>query len=134
MKFNRIAVCLRGHIRNWNYTKDKFFYFYKEIANEVHYYYATWDLPYIESTDLNFTFNNNQVGVLVSPKTDHYVYGSRVGPAYLSSHIRLVDTYDAVVDTRFDMIPVLLDGQLISIDDMTIETSYMLIFYGDTIN
>jgi hypothetical protein len=105
---NRLAVCLRGEVRNWNYTKEAVFKFYEGIAYSVDYYYATWDVPYIDQNKLNATFDNRKLvqGVLCPSGNDRRRWGGFLGPAFLSSHIKLNKRYDAIIDTRFDLIPV----------------------------
>jgi hypothetical protein len=107
---NQIAVCLRGDVRNWNYTKEAVFKFYEGIAYSVDYYYATWDVPYIDKNELDKTFSNRKLvqGILCPSGNDRRRWGARLGPAFLSGHIKLNKRYDLVVDTRFDLIPTFI--------------------------
>ena len=112
--FKNIAVTLRGHIRTWNYTRPAIFKFYEQLAENVDYYYATWQLPYLDSQKLNSTFDS------VNLIQHHLVHmpvalefkGCRLGPSYLSSHIQLKKDYDCVIDSRFDAVPVLLSDDI----------------------
>jgi hypothetical protein len=127
---DRIAVCLRGEIRNWNYTKDAVFKFYEGIAESVDYYYATWDVPYIDQDELNVSFAGQELiqGVLCPSGNDRSRWGSRLGPAFLSSHIKLTKQYDLVVDTRFDSVPVRRPNATIEFPgDREIQTAYLRI-------
>ena len=38
-----IAVVLRGHVRTWHFNAPKVFEFYNSIADNVDYYFTTWD-------------------------------------------------------------------------------------------
>jgi len=126
---NRLAVCLRGEVRNWDYTKDAVFKFYENIAYSVDYYYATWDVPYIDQNKLNATFDNRKLvqGVLCPVGNDRRRWGSFLGPAFLNSHIKLNKRYDAVIDTRFDLVPVTfsLEYPVIIPSDMEIQTAHV---------
>ena len=42
-KFKNIAVVLRGHVRTWHFNAPKVFDFYDSIAENVDYYFITWD-------------------------------------------------------------------------------------------
>ena len=126
---NNIAVCLRGEVRNWNYTKDAVFKFYESNAYSVDYYYATWDVPYLNKKELDKTFDNRKLiqGVLCPTGNDRRRWGAALGPAFLSSHIKLDKHYDVVIDTRFDIIPVVKQSSpIINLPtDMEIQTSYV---------
>lgn len=127
---NNIAVCLRGQVRNWNYTKDAVFKFYESLADSVDYYYATWNVPYVNQDDLNSSFAGQQLiqGVLCPSGNDRSRWGSYLGPAFLSSHIKLNKQYDLIVDTRFDSIPVRRPGAGIELPgNREIQTAYMRI-------
>ena len=43
MKLDHIAVVLRGHVRTWHYIYPMVFDFYDSIAENVDYYFVTWD-------------------------------------------------------------------------------------------
>jgi len=126
---NNIAVCLRGEVRNWNYTKDAVFKFYEDIAYSVDYYYATWDLPYVNQKELDATFSNRKLvqGVLCPSGNDRRRWGGFLGPAFLSSHLKLNKRYDLVIDTRFDVVPVTfpLKGIIAPPADMEIQTAHV---------
>jgi hypothetical protein len=127
---HQIAVCLRGEVRNWNYTKDAVFKFYEGIALSVDYYYATWDVPYINQDELNVSFAGQELiqGVLCPSGNDRRRWGSRLGPAFLSSNIKLNKKYDLVIDTRFDSVPIRRPNAMISLpDDAEIQTAYLRI-------
>ena len=42
-KMKNIAVVLRGQVRTWHFNAPKVFDFYNEIADNVDYYFVTWD-------------------------------------------------------------------------------------------
>ena len=126
---NNLAVCLRGEVRNWNYTKDAVFKFYENIAYSVDYYYATWDVPYLDKDELDKTFDNRKLvqGILCPPGNDRRRWGGFLGPAFLSSHIKLKKKYDAVIDARFDLVPVTFPSEnpVTIPSDMGIQTSHV---------
>jgi hypothetical protein len=131
---NRLAVCLRGEVRNWNYTKEAVFKFYEGIAYSVDYYYATWDLPHLNQDELHATFDNRKLvqGVLCPAGNDRRRWGSLMGPAFLSSHIKLNKRYDAVIDTRFDLVPTYrVDSVVQPLGDMEIQTTNVNLRWDD---
>ena len=57
-KMKNIAVVLRGHVRTWHFNAPKVFDFYNEIADNVDYYFITWDTSNTEGVEESFTNQN----------------------------------------------------------------------------
>jgi hypothetical protein len=114
---NRIAVMLRGHMRTWEYLKPAVVEFYESIAHNVDYYIATWDNSSDRSSLIRSLSGLNVIAAIVVPKQPEY-YVSWGGPAWLSYNLipykRVREkevTYDAVFDTRPDVIYELNKGR-----------------------
>ena len=57
-KMKNIAVVLRGHVRTWRFNAPKVFDFYNEIADNVDYYFITWDTSNTEGIEETFINQN----------------------------------------------------------------------------
>ena len=117
---NRIAVILRGDLRTWNYAKPAIFAFWESIADNVDYYFATWRTPTLDITSLRKDFENKNLIALITlnPGPVDNPYSGWTGPSTLCHHVvpykRMREktvTYDAVFETRPDVIYTLLDGK-----------------------
>lgn len=108
-----IAVVLRGHLRTWSYNAPVVFDFFDSIAENVDFYLFTWNTPDLKQHLLINTFDNHGrppvYSLAVNPQES--LYTSWSGPALLSTlaapHIRhnhLKTPYDAVFETRFDVL------------------------------
>lgn len=123
-KMKNIAVVLRGHVRTWHFNAPKVFDFYNEIADNVDYYFITWDTSNTEGVEESFE-NQNLIhfhilsykvnnALLTEGEVSEY-YNGHLGPPFMNMimlpHIRRqekrLDTkYDCIFDTRPDVLPV----------------------------
>ena len=53
-----IAVVLRGHVRTWHFNAPKVFDFYDSIADNVDYYFTTWDTSNTDGIEGTFEDQN----------------------------------------------------------------------------
>ena len=53
-----IAVILRGHFRTWDYNHKEAFKFYESIAENVEYYFVTWQLENMFSKRITDSFQD----------------------------------------------------------------------------
>ena len=116
---NRIAVVLRGDVRTWDYAKSAIFAFWESIADNVDYYFATWQTPTLNKNSLYNDFENkNLIALITLDPGPIGTYNGWTGPSMLCYHLvphkRMREktvTYDAVFETRPDVIYTLLDGK-----------------------
>jgi hypothetical protein len=124
-KMKNIAVVLRGHVRTWRFNAPKVFDFYNEIADNVDYYFITWDTSNTEGIEETF-INQNLVHFQIVSHSLHNsllsgrdsfseYYNGHLGPPFMNMlmlpHIRrqekrLDAKYDCIFDTRPDVLPV----------------------------
>ena len=124
-KMKNIAVVLRGHVRTWHFNAPKVFDFYNEIADNVDYYFITWDTSNTTGIEESFT-NQNLIHFHILGHSLHNAmltkndsigeyYNGHLGPPYMNMimlpHIRrqekYLDTkYDCIFDTRPDVLPI----------------------------
>jgi|TARA_R110001606_G_scaffold308649_1_gene455532 hypothetical protein len=124
-KMKHIAVVLRGHVRTWNFNAPKVFEFYDSIADNVDYYFTTWDSSNTDGIEgtfkdqnlihfqiLSHTFENS---ILTQGDWKGKWYNGQLGPPYMNimvlPHLRrrekqLGNKYECVFDTRPDVLPV----------------------------
>lgn len=107
--FKKIAVVLRGHVRTWHYINQSVFKNYSNISESVDYYFVTWYFPELDSDKIINSFRGQNLKKFVSviPKKQYYNGGN--GPSYLVNHVLddiMSENYDAVIDTRPDILPV----------------------------
>jgi hypothetical protein len=111
-----IAVVLRGHVRTWNYNAPVVFDFFDSISSNVDYYVATWKTPQLRMQKIEQSFEKagKEISGTVVINTDDNYYTSWNGPALLSTliapnirHQHLKTPYDAVFETRFDVLSTL---------------------------
>ena len=120
-----IAVVLRGHVRTWHFNTSKVFEFYNEIAENVDYYFITWDTSNTEGIEESFVDQNlihfhilsysiHNALITDGAKEGDY-YNGHLGPPFMNMimlpHIRrqekcLGAQYDCIFDTRPDVLPV----------------------------
>ena len=108
-----IAVILRGHYRTWEYNHKEAFKFYESIAENVEYYFVTWQLENMFTQRIvdSFEHNNRKLIKLLCITPDSSYYTSWHGPSHLNhsiipykKHREREIVYDAVFDTRPDII------------------------------
>ena len=110
----KVAVFLRGHLRTWEFNKHNIFNFCDNLAEHVDYYVAVWrtgkDYTKFRTLREDFNYKKLQTFQIVE---GHWGYDAWTGPAYLSnllSRSRLAEEiisgqkYDAILDTRFDVV------------------------------
>lgn len=122
-KMKNIAVVLRGHVRTWRFNAPKVFDFYNEIADNVDYYFITWDTSNTEGVEESFT-NQNLIHFHILGHSMHNAelsegekegeyYNGHLGPPYMNMimlpHIRrqekrLGTKYDCIFDSRPDVL------------------------------
>ena len=124
-KLKHIAVVLRGHVRTWHFNAPKVFDFYDSVAENVDYYFITWDSSNTDGIEETFE-NQNIIHFQIMPHTlENAVmskgefhgkwYNGHIGPPYMNSlilpHLRrrekkLNKKYDAIFDSRPDVLPI----------------------------
>jgi len=121
-----IAVILRGHYRTWDYNHKEAFKFYESIAENVEYYFVTWQLENMFSKRITDSFqDNNQKLIKFLPiYPDQLYYTSWYGPSHLNHSIipykkqrEREIMYDAVFDTRPDIIYKRVENKTISLPE-----------------
>ena len=120
-----IAVVLRGHVRTWHFNAPKVFEFYDSIADNVDYYFTTWDTSSTKGIEETFV-NQNLIHFQIASYSLHNVlttegdsigeyYNGHIGPPFMNMlilpHIRrqekqLDAKYDCIFDSRPDVLPV----------------------------
>lgn len=111
----RIAVILRGHLRTWHYIAPAVFDFWSNFADEIDYYFVTWNLPDLDLVKLEKSFQGKNLIKLLTVDVPvnfkDLQYSSWGGPGWLSYNIapyknqrEKTVTYDAVIDTRPDIL------------------------------
>ena len=120
-----IAVVLRGHVRTWHFNAPKVFEFYNSIADNVDYYFTTWDTSNTDGIEETFEYQNLIHFQIVSHSFENAIltegdfkgkwYNGQLGPPYMNMmilpHLRrrekqLETKYDCVFDTRPDVLPI----------------------------
>jgi hypothetical protein len=107
-----IAVILRGHYRTWDYNYKTIFKFYESIADNVEYYFVTWQLDNMNSKRITDSFEDNNKKLIkflpLEPQSMYYTCWH--GPSWLNYSIipykkqrERIIKYDAVFDTRPDI-------------------------------
>ena len=108
-----IAVILRGHYRTWEYNHKAVFKFYESIAENVEYYFVTWQFDNMNTKRITDSFedNNQKLIKFITLEPPSLYYTSWYGPSWLNYNIipykkkrEREITYDAVFDTRPDII------------------------------
>lgn len=137
---NHIAVMLRGHMRTWYYLSPAVFDFYNSIAKNVDYYLSTWQLPGVNMNYIESSFyGQNLVKAILVPVDERY-YTSWAGSGWLNFNLlpykkqrELTVTYDAVIDTRPDIINRVRQGytyiiepedNTLYVSGLTVQSSY----------
>ena len=126
MKFKRIAVIYRGHLRTWNYVKNVNFSSFEKISRKVDYYFVTWNLPYDHDAVQNDFKNKNLIKYL-KIDVDKKYYNFDIGSRWLGYNIAPFKTqqendfsYDAVFDLRPDILFLINNkNKLITLEENT---------------
>lgn len=115
---NSIAVVLRGHIRTWFYNNPAVFDFFESIATNVDYYVVTWTGS-CDSDRLEKSFEGKNLKKVLRLESQEFI-NSWLGPAWQTIHIvpyvfatHKWDSYDALFDTRPDVIHSMVDSKTI---------------------
>lgn len=110
MKYQHIAVFIRGHKRIWDYVKDNIFYSYDQIAENVDYYVSVWETFDLDLDKMKNDFEGrNLVAIMTGPLMEHFMdpWKSQSWLPYnLLPYKKIRErevTYDAVFDQRFDI-------------------------------
>lgn len=111
-----IAVVLRGHVRTWFYNNAAVFNFFESIATNVDYYVVTWEGS-CDTNKLEKSFNGKNLKKVLRLENQDFI-NSWLGPAWQTMHIvpyvfatHKWNPYDAVFDTRPDVIHSMIDGK-----------------------
>jgi hypothetical protein len=115
MKLDHIAVVLRGHVRTWHYIYPMVFDFYDSIAENVDYYFITWDSSNTDGVVETFKHQNLiHFQIVAKDICDGEYYDSLTGPGFMGTmilpHLKAKEeklknkTYDAIFDSRPDVI------------------------------
>tara|TARA_B110000971_G_C20022350_1_gene506984 strand:+ start:507 stop:1433 length:927 start_codon:yes stop_codon:yes gene_type:complete len=125
-----IAVMVRGHLRTWDYNAIEMFRFFESIAENVDYYCATWRTPGLRHSKLRIFEDKGQTLKCQIVAPAGFNYSSWQGPALLSTlmapHLReqhAKTPYDAVFDTRFDVMVCRTGKAILPIEDDTLYTN-----------
>jgi hypothetical protein len=109
MRFNSIAVVIRGHKRVWDYSKHNIFAFYESISASVDYYMSVWNTPSLDLNKLEKDFDGKNLIALVTPPLYDYFGGAWKSQSWLPYHIlpyksirEKTVSYDVVFDQRTD--------------------------------
>jgi hypothetical protein len=108
--FKKIAVVLRGHVRTWHYINQFLFKNYSNISDSVDYHFVTWYFPELDSDKIINSFRGQNLKKFVSVIPEKQYYNGRLGPSYLASQVLdsvMSENYDAIIDTRPDILPIL---------------------------
>lgn len=128
MKFKRIAVIIRGHVRTWDWCKQNIFFTYGQLAEQIEWYFVTWQTPDLNLIKLKQDFVNKNLIDLVAVPISWYNYfnvgpqpygqhsGPWYSPAWLSFNIlpskkirQQQVNYDVVFDQRPDALSYISD-------------------------
>jgi hypothetical protein len=121
-----IAVILRGHYRTWDYNHKEAFKFYESIAENVEYYFVTWRFENMFTKRITDSFEDNgkKLIKLLTIYPDDLYYNSWQGPSWLNYAIipykkqrELEIVYDAVFDTRPDIIYKRINNKIVSLPE-----------------
>ena len=116
----RVAVILRGLLRTWDYCQLPSFEFYDSLADQVDYYATTWDFTYVNKSKFENSFaGRNLVKLLYTPPNEFYYNTTYIAQAWPTYNIlpyvienEIVEKYDAVVETRYDVLVQMQNGML----------------------
>ena len=107
MKLDHIAVVLRGHVRTWHYIYPMVFDFYDSIAENVDYYFITWDSSNTDGVQKTFKDQNLiHFQIVAKDICDGEYYDSFTGPGFMGSMIlpHLTAKEQTLKNNRYDAI------------------------------
>jgi hypothetical protein len=127
-KYNRIAVIIRGQKRIWDYVKHNQFFYHERIAENVDYYFVTWQSPTNDIEGIEKSFEGRHLVKLLELPPDKKIYGAWYAPAwmchsivpYLEEREQYVK-YDAVFDQRTDTV-IWIQNDPFDVQPMTMYT------------
>ena len=111
--FKNLMVVFRGHTRTWDYVCKPTLEFYDSLADNVDYYVSTWCTTEFNPTKIvNSFIGRNLIKLLDIPPIPEtgFCHGFK-GPGYQANRLlpykrireKIIGKYDAVIDTRFDI-------------------------------
>lgn len=132
--FNKIAVVLRGQVRSWHYINQIIFKEFSNISKSVDYYFVTWYSPNLDVDKIIKSFHGQSLKKFVHVVPDQHVIDAE-RPSYLSSHVLdniMAENYDAIIDTRPDVITFMTSDFKPYVDDNTVITAWNNVLYKPT--
>lgn len=110
-KYNRIAVIIRGQKRIWDYVKHNHFFYHERIAENVDYYFVTWESPTNDTEGIKKSFEGRNLVKLLELPPNKSMHGAWSAPAWMCHSIvpfleerEQYVKYDAVFDQRTDTV------------------------------
>lgn len=139
MRFNNIAVVIRGHKRVWDYSKHNIFAFYESISTNVDYYVSLWKTPSLDLKKMERDFDGRNLIALVTPPLYEQFGGPWKSQSWLPYHILPYKaireksvTYDVVCDQRTDEMIYGVNYEHFDIEPNTLYSNYApIIPYGN---
>ena len=139
MRFNNIAVVIRGHKRVWDYSKHNIFAFYESISTNVDYYVSLWKTPGLDLKKMERDFDGRNLIALVTPPLYEHFGGAWKSQSWLPYHILPYKsmreksvTYDVVCDQRTDEMIYGVNYEHFDIEPNTLYSNYgPVIPYGN---
>jgi hypothetical protein len=111
VKYNNIAVFIRGHKRMWDYIKKNLFESYDHISENVDYYVALWETAELNLDKIKSDFVGKTLIACITPPLFESFSGSWKSQGWLPYNLLPYKkireesvTYDAVFDQRTDSI------------------------------
>lgn len=139
MRFNNIAVVIRGHKRVWDYSKHNIFAFYESISTNVDYYVTLWKTPGLDLQKMERDFDGKNLIALVTPPLYEQFGGPWKSQSWLPYHILPYKaireksvTYDVVCDQRTDEMIFGITPEYFDIEPNTLYSNFApIIPYGN---
>lgn len=111
---NSIAVVFRGHLRTWNFCKHVLLSQFSKLATNVDFYFSIWNTKTINTIETDCKDYNLKEIILFPISSNYYLKHQSI--SWLSHNIAESrefqnnrSTYDAVIDTRPDILPCFVD-------------------------
>jgi hypothetical protein len=100
-------------MRTWDYVHKPTLDFYDSLSDNVDYYVSTWKTPKFNPTKISYTFEGRNLvqALFISPVVETGMCHGFKGPGYQANRLlpykrlreKEIGKYDAVIDTRFDI-------------------------------